>query len=46
MANAPLGDLLPYLTGAVDQESGMSSKRESVLAFAAKQAELDFIFKD
>ena len=47
MENAPLGELLPYLLGSTDSTAHQgSSRRESVLAFAAKQAELDFIFKD
>lgn len=47
MANAPLGELLPYLMGALTARIGVDgSSRQSVLAFAAKQAELDFIFKD
>lgn len=46
MASAPLGHLLPYLTGWPDAESHRTgSQRESVLSFAAKQAELEFVFE-
>lgn len=45
MDNAPLGELLPYLMGTPVKHSA-GSTRESVLAFAAKQAELEFVFKD
>lgn len=47
MSSAPLGELLPYLAGNIDStHAGDSSRRESVLAFAAKQAELEFVFKE
>lgn len=48
LPSAPLGELLPYLVGQTDAmyRSGQGSKRESVLAFAAKQSELEFIFKE
>lgn len=47
MKNAPLGELLPYLAGNVESSvASGSSRRESVLAFAAKQAELEFVFKE
>jgi predicted ATPase len=47
MDNAPLGDLLPYLVGSMNARAQADdSSRQSVLAFAAKQAELDFVFKD
>jgi hypothetical protein len=44
MDSAPLGELLPYLTGNPGAEYKSGSNRESVLAFAAKQAEFEFIF--
>lgn len=44
MQAAPLGDLLPYLTGGIDDADRGDSRRESVLAFAAQQSEFDFVF--
>jgi predicted ATPase len=47
MESAPLGELLPYLTGTKGGKGDdRASRRESVLAFAAKQAELEFVFSE
>jgi predicted ATPase len=47
MRSAPMGELLPYLTGGgLRAKEDAGSYRESVLAFAAKQAEFDYIFHE